>query len=154
MGRKGGGLYSSQVGISLCFHFSLSRKALAMGLRDVPRLVHHLSPLRPFAEHHQSGVPRWLREKGGSAPNRGGHSTVIVQQMHRCSVNPWWFGNSHQQVIPRSQISGSTFHFSNGSCILGCLLLRSKRGPLGCSWATAASALTLGSTDSAAADPG
>ena len=70
---------------------------------------------------HEPGIHS-VRE-GGSAPKRGGHSTICVSTKCICAVAALCFDNPYQEVIPRSQIPRSTSHFSYSAfaTLRGCL---------------------------------
>ena len=67
--------------------------------------------LPPLRDASRRRCPPSVRE-GGSAPRRGRHSIFSFPPKCICAVAAWWFDNPHQKVVPRSQISRSTSHFS------------------------------------------
>ena len=66
--------------------------------------------------HMAATRPPWRARKTfrerGSAPKRGGHSTILFPTKCIFAVAAWWFDNPHQKAVPRRRIPRSTSHFS------------------------------------------
>ena len=67
---------------------------------------------RPRPERGRDLVRSGFTRERGSAPKRGGHSTIWFSAKRICAVAAWWFDSPHQKVVPRSRIPRSTSHLS------------------------------------------